>query len=237
MRHEVHRALKACDLGISVLGQQTTGELSLSGCLIVPSIVNAMTGQTGDNSTKWIIHEERVLDDTRKARFSIAHVELPDGVHFEQYVLRLPKAAVVVVLNDHDEVLMMRRHRWIIDRWVWEMPGGYVDDHEEDGAVSAAREVEEETGWRPRKMQFLCSFQPMVGTADAENLLYLARGADDTGAAPDINEAQQLRWMPLAEAVERIASGEIVGAASVVGITQTKMIRDAERQAQAAPTS
>jgi len=132
---------------------------------------------------------------------------------------------------------MMRRHRWIIDRWVWEMPGGYVDDHEEDAAVSAAREVEEETGWRPHAMQFLCSFQPMVGTADAENLLYLARGADDTGATPDINEAQQLRWIPLDEAVEHIASGEIVGAASVVGITQTKMICDAERGAQAAPTS
>jgi ADP-ribose pyrophosphatase len=223
--------------GSAVLGPQATGALSLSGCLVLPSIVDAMTGQTSDNSTKWIIHEERVVDDTRKARFSIAHVELPDGVHFEQYVLRLPKAAVIVVLNDRDEVLMMRRHRWIIDRWVWEMPGGYVDDQEEDPAVSAAREVEEETGWRPRTIQFLCSFQPMVGTADAENLLYLARGADDTGAAPDINEAQQLRWVPLDEAVERIASGEIVGAASVVGITQTKMIRDAERLAQAAPTS
>ena len=77
----------------------------------------------------------------------------------------------------------------------------------------------------------------MVGNADADNLLYLARGAEDIGSAPDINEAQQLRWMPLDEAVERIASGEIVGAASVVGITQTKMIRDAERRAQAAPTS
>jgi hypothetical protein len=77
----------------------------------------------------------------------------------------------------------------------------------------------------------------MVGTADAENLLYLARGADDTGAAPDINEAQQIRWIPLDEAVKRIASGEIVGAASVVGITQTKMIRDAERRAQSARAS
>jgi 8-oxo-dGTP pyrophosphatase MutT (NUDIX family) len=99
-------------------------------------------------------------------------------------------------------MLMMRRHRWIIDRWVWEMAGGYVDDHEQDAAVSAAREVEEETGWRPRTMRFLCSFQPMVGTADAENLLYLARGADDTGAVPDINEAQQLRWIPLDERPE-----------------------------------
>ena len=207
------------------------------GPVIVFSIVDVMTAQTGDDATRWTILEERVIDDTRKAKFSIAHVELPDGVQFEQYVLRLPKAAVVVVLNDNDEVLMMRRHRWIIDRWVWEMPGGYVDDHEEDASVSAVREVEEETGWRPRTMQFLCSFQPMVGTADAENLLYLARGADDTGAAPDINEAQQLKWIPLNEAVERIASGEIVGAASVVGITQTKMIRDAERRAQAAPAS
>ena len=192
-----------------------------------------MMAQTGDNATRWIIHQERVVDDTRKAKFSIAHVELPDGVQFEQYVLRLPKAAVVVVLNDNDEVLMMRRHRWIIDRWVWEMPGGYVDDQEE-AAASAAREVEEETGWRPRTMQFLCSFQPMVGTADAENLVYLARGADDTGAAPDINEAQQVKWIPLDEAVERIAGGEIVGAASVVGIAQTKMILDAEHRAQAA---
>jgi hypothetical protein len=77
----------------------------------------------------------------------------------------------------------------------------------------------------------------MVGTADAENLLYLARGADDTGATPDINETQRLRWIPLDEAVDLITSGDIVGAASVVGITQTKMIRDAERRVQAAPTS
>jgi hypothetical protein len=56
---------------------------------------------------------------------SVADVELPDGVRFEQYVLRVPAAAMVVVLNN-DQVLMMRRHRFIIDRWVWELPGGYL---------------------------------------------------------------------------------------------------------------
>src|SRR5438094_7480828 len=96
-------------------------------------------------ASEWTIHGERVVDDTRRARLSIAAVELPDGVRFEQYVLRLPRAAVVVVLDDDDRVLMMWRHRFIIDRWVWELPGGYVDETE-DPAVTAAREVGGVTG-------------------------------------------------------------------------------------------
>ena len=178
---------------------------------------------------RWVIHGERGVDDGRRGRLSIAEVELPDGVRFEQYVLRMPKAAIVVVLNEADEVLMMWRHRFIIDRWVWELPGGYIDA-DEDPAVTAAREVEEETGWRPANMQFLLSFQPTVGPADNENLVFLARGAEHTGAEPDINESQHIAWVPLDEALERVSKGEIVGAASVVGLMRAKMIRDEERR-------
>lgn len=87
------------------------------------------------------------MDEARRLRLSIASVELPDGARFEQYVLRVPKAAmvVVVVLNDHDQVLMVGRHRFILDRWVRELPGGYVDS-DRDPALTAVREVEEETG-------------------------------------------------------------------------------------------
>ncbi|WP_346050480.1 NUDIX domain-containing protein, partial [Actinomadura chokoriensis] len=54
-------------------------------------------------------------------------------------------------------------------------------DPGEDPAVTAVREVEEETGWRPRSVEFLLSFQPMVGSADAPQDLYLAHGADLVG--------------------------------------------------------
>src|SRR5690349_3849891 len=114
------------------------------------TIVQAMTEQVR-RASEWIIHGERIVDDTRRAVLSIADVELPDGVRFEQYVLRVPSAAIVVVLDDADRVLMMWRHRFILKRWVWELPGGYIDP-DEDPAVCAAREVEEETGWRPRNM-------------------------------------------------------------------------------------
>jgi 8-oxo-dGTP pyrophosphatase MutT (NUDIX family) len=180
--------------------------------------------------TSWTIHDERDVGRAGRGRLSVASVALPDGGRFDQYVLRLPPAAIVVTLDDADRVLMMWRHRFVIDRWIWELPGGYVDDDEEPTAT-AAREVEEETGWRPRSIEYLFSFQPMVGAADSENHLYLSRGADHLGEPTDVNEAEKLRWVPLGEALAMIKSGEIVGAASVVGIVHVAAMRHAENGA------
>lgn len=168
-------------------------------------------------ATEWIIHGERVVDDTRRAVLSIADVELPDGVRFEQYVLRIPPAVMVVVVDEAERVLLMRRHRFIVNQWVWELPGGYIDP-DEDPSVCAVREVEEETGWRPHAVELLVTFQPAVGTLDQPNLVYLARGATMIGADRDINEAEAIAWLPLTEVQERMSEGEIVGAGSVTGL-------------------
>jgi ADP-ribose diphosphatase len=171
-----------------------------------------------DDPTLWKIHDERVVDDTRRLDLRIAHVELPDGVHFEQYVLRMPKASIAVPIDESGEnVLMIWRHRFIMNQWTWELPGGYVDP-DEDPAACAFREVEEETGWRPQSIKLLGKFQPLAGTADFENSIYLAEGCQPTGKAPDINEAARVEWVPLTAAMEKISNGEIMGAAAQIGI-------------------
>ncbi len=172
-----------------------------------------------EESTRWTIHGERVVDDSRRGRLSIASVELPDGVTFEQYVLRMPKSATVAVVRD-GAVLMMWRHRFVIDRWVWELPGGYVDASE-DPATTAAREVEEETGWRPGRIEKLASFQPMVSTIDSENLVFLAHDAEFTGTPKDVNEAQRVAWIRLDDILPMIERNEIVGSSSMVALFAT----------------
>jgi 8-oxo-dGTP pyrophosphatase MutT (NUDIX family) len=169
------------------------------------------------NATQWTIHGERVVDETRRLRLSIAEVELPDGVKFEQYVLRIPPAAMMVVIDDRDRVLMAWRHRFIIDRWVWELPGGYVDPGE-DPAACAIREFEEETGWRPLEAQPLVTCQPIVGSADAANLLFVSYGAENVGHPPDINEAERVEWLPLDSVRGLIADGKIVGSSAIIGL-------------------
>ncbi len=167
-------------------------------------------------ATRWTIHGERVVDDSRRGRLSIVEIELPDQVRFEQYVLRLPRSATVAVVRDR-RVLMVWRHRFVIDRWVWELPGGYLDG-EEEPAVTAAREVEEETGWRPGPLEPLVSFQPMVSTIDSENLVFLAREADYMGDPVDINEAERVAWIDLGEVLPMIKRRQIVGSSSVVAL-------------------
>jgi len=167
--------------------------------------------------SKWVIHGERLVDENPHIRLSVASVELPDGTLFDQYVMRMRRAAVTAVLDEQRlQVLMVWRHRFIIDRWVWELPGGYVDPAE-DGLAAAVREVEEETGWRPKDVRHVMTFQPIVGSADCPQDVYLGYGASLVGT-PDANETEQTRWVPLAEIPAMIASGDIVGAATIIGV-------------------
>ena len=204
-------------------GERGRRTRTLPGVSTEPSNPTSMTPAQG-NSTQWEILGERLVDDTRRASVSIASVRLPDGVEFEQWVLRVPAAIMVLMLDDQDRVLMMWRHRFIIDTWVWELPGGYLDP-DEIPHTAAFREAEEETGWRPREVREYLRFQPMVGTVDQPNIIYLARGATDTGAAPDVNETDTVRWIPLDEIEGLIAEGKIIGAGSVAPLYKLLLAR------------
>jgi len=45
-----------------------------------------------------------------------------------------------------------------------------------------------------------CHFSTNGSNHRPGNLVFLARGADFTGSTPDINEAEQVKWIPLREA-------------------------------------
>lgn len=179
---------------------------------------------TRAEQTRWTIHAERVVDDSRKMVVSVASVELPDGVTFEQYVFRSPKVAMVVALNARDEVLMIWRHRFIMDEWTWELPGGYVDSYETPDEA-AMREIEEESGWRAGKLTLLARFQPLAGSLDMENFVYLAEDLQLAENGPDINETAKVEWVPLATIPQRIADGEIIGAGAQLGLLHVARLR------------
>lgn len=142
---------------------------------------------------------ERTIYDNRWVRLSRVDVEPPDGQRFEHHVVTMPSAAMTVLIDETGErVLLLWRHRFASDVWNWELPGGVVDNGE-DPAVAAAREVEEETGYRPSALQHLVTFEPMIGTVRSPHHVYLARVAVRVGEPMERTEMQRMEWMPLAD--------------------------------------
>ena len=53
--------------------------------------------------------------------------------------MRMRHTAAIAVVNELGQMLLLWRHRFIIDRRRWEMPGGYVDQAEDPAAAAESR--------------------------------------------------------------------------------------------------
>jgi len=128
----------------------------------------------------------------------------------------------MVLLDDQDQVLMLWRHRVVPDRWGWELPGGLIDVDEEP-VDAAARELEEETGYRAGEVEHLGAYQPMPGIADAERFAFVGRNPERVGDPTDLSEAARVEWVPLASVPQMIETGDIWSAASLIALSRVLM--------------
>jgi 8-oxo-dGTP pyrophosphatase MutT (NUDIX family) len=132
-------------------------------------------------------------------------------------VVRLNRAAMIALTDDQDRVLLLWRHRFVQDRWGWELPGGVVEDGE-DPAVTAVRELAEETGYAAGRVEHLVTFQPMVGMVDSEHFVFVGREPEKIGDATEVNEVDRMEWVPLSSVSALIASGEIWNSGTLVAL-------------------
>ena len=114
-------------------------------------------------------------------------------------------------------MLLLWRHRFITDRWGWELPSGWINPGEEP-AQATRREVLEETGWEPGPLTLLCSYGADVGISDARVHRYQADGATLKGPPADTTEATRVAWMPLSEVRELLDRGQLDDGASITAL-------------------
>ncbi|GAB2945381.1 MULTISPECIES: NUDIX hydrolase [Streptomyces] len=166
---------------------------------------------------QWTVHGERAIHDTSWVRLRSLDVEQPDGTRTDYHVVRLRDVAVTAAVDDQRRVLMMWRHRFVTDTWAWELPMGLVDDGEQ-APQAAARELEEETGWRPRSLRELAYAEPAAGITDARHFVFRTDDAVRIGTPTERNESDRLEWIPLSRVAGMIGRQEIVSSATLVGV-------------------
>lgn len=147
-------------------------------------------------------------------------MELPDGKIEEWDFVHHKKggACIVPVLPD-GRILMIRQYRPAIDRETLELPAGARDSLTEDTALTAARELKEETGYTSDNITFLARIRSAVAYCSEFTDIYLARDLRPAGGQ-ELDEAEEIRVQPYAleELCRRIYAGEIEDAKTVAGI-------------------
>jgi ADP-ribose pyrophosphatase len=96
-----------------------------------------------------------------------------------EYVSRTRNiAAAVIVAVDDGHVLLVEQYRVPLGRTCLELPAGLIGDETEGEAVeiAAARELEEETGYRPARMTDLGSYYSSPGMVSESFTLLRAEG-------------------------------------------------------------
>ncbi len=166
---------------------------------------------------RWTVHSETPLYVDQWLEIRIADVELPDGRHLDHRLIRTAPGAGAVVTDEARRVLLLWRHRFITDAWGWEIPVGRADPGE-DLAACAAREVEEETGWRPGPLRLLLRVQPTPGISNSVHHIYRATRARRIGPPEDDFESDRIEWIPLAGVPDLVRRGEITSGTTIAAL-------------------
>ena len=144
-------------------------------------------------------------------------VLLPNGVTIDLETIRHPGAAAVVPIKDDGTVVLIRQFRHAAGGFIYEIPAGKLSPGE-DPLHCAARELEEEVGYRASSFELLSSIFTAPGFADEVIHVYKATGLTKGRQQLDRDEVLEVVEMPLHLAITRIQDGTIRDGKTIVGL-------------------
>ena len=161
----------------------------------------------------------RTIAEEAFLRLDRATVVTPDGAAIKRVVVAHPGAVAVVPIIG-DDVILIEQHRAPIGRSLLEIPAGKLDVPGEDRRDTAERELEEEIGFTPGRLEHLTDLLTTPGFSDECITIYLATDLKAVPARPmgaEEHNATVVR-MRLADAIEDVRAGVITDAKTVAGL-------------------
>lgn len=136
-------------------------------------------------------------------------VVTPEGKTVQWDYLRHKGAAAVIPVMDDGRILMVRQWRNAIDRFALEIPAGGKNGAEEPTDICAARELEEETGYRANRIEFLQTIVPAIAYSGELIDIYVAADLVKTKQHLDPDEDIELEIYTVEELIQKIIDNEI----------------------------
>ena len=150
----------------------------------------------------------RTVHDGRILKVHVDSVRLPNGQQVELEFIHHPGAAAVLPLHADGSITLVRQYRYAAGGYILEAPAGKLDPGETPEQC-AQREVQEEAGLLPGLLTPLGFIFTTPGFTDERIFLFAATALTPVPQALEADELIELQRLPLAEALELVARGEI----------------------------
>ncbi|MCX5993309.1 MAG: NUDIX hydrolase [Chloroflexi bacterium] len=163
------------------------------------------------------ILSSRTIFEGRVVKLSTNTVEKSTGETVSREIVEHRDCIAAVVLDDRDNVIMVRQCRTPTGKDLLEIPAGVIEEGESPEEC-VGRELQEEIGYRPEKVVRLAGFYSAPGYCTEFIYAFLATGLKESRIiAEDTDEIEVVR-VPIAKIAGMIDSGEICDAKSVAGL-------------------
>lgn len=144
-----------------------------------------------------------------------------NGTKLTREFVAHPGAVAVIALNEKQEVLLIRQYRHPVRTYLWEIPAGLLDIPGESKLEAAKRELLEETGYIADEWQELIAFHTTPGGNDETITIFVAKTVRHQGHELELEGEEtdlELRWVPLAEALESVLNSEMKSPSAGYGL-------------------
>lgn len=142
----------------------------------------------------------------------------PKGNQVKWDYLEHKGAAAVIPVMDDGRILMVRQWRNAIDRFALEIPAGGKDSVDEPSEQCASRELEEETGYKSNKIEFLQTIVPAIAYSGEKIDVFVAFDLKKGIQHFDPDEDIELELFSVEELIEMIIKNEINDSKTVSAI-------------------
>jgi len=153
----------------------------------------------------------------RLVKLRVDKVEKPDGEKATREIVEHSDCVAIVAIDKENNVLLVRQFRQPVGKELLEIPAGGIDPNE-DVTKAVCRELQEETGYFPQKLEKLGGFYSAPGYCTEYLHLYMATDLTYRPLKAEDTDSIELIRVALASIPGLIASGEICDAKSIAGL-------------------
>lgn len=150
-----------------------------------------------------LIHKGNFMD------FVNIDVKLPNGKNANRDVIKHPGACAVIAFLDSENIILVEQFRLPLNKTLLEIPAGKLNK-KEDPMDCAKRELQEETGYVAKEIEYLGSIATAPGFCDEIIHLYKAWNLSLGEKNEDEDEFTSVKVLNINDLKEMIKKGKII---------------------------